>query len=94
MIDKYSSVFAHNSGDIGKTTIAHHKIYTDDYAPVNQMPYRLSPSDIENVQSQIETMLKQGIVRESRSPWASFVILVDKKYGSKRFCVDYRKVNK
>ena len=93
LIDKYSSVFAHNSDDMGRTTIAHHKIDTGDYAPVNQMPYRLSPSDRENVQSQIETMLKQGIVRDSRSPWASPVILVDKKDGSKRFCVDYRKVN-
>ena len=93
LIDKYSSVFAHNSDDMGRTTIAHYKIDTDDYAPVNQMPYRLSPSDRENVQSQIETMLKQGIVRDSRSPWASPVILVNKKDGSKRFCVDYRKVN-
>ena len=93
LIDKYSSVFAHNSDDMGKTTIAHHKIDTDDYAPVNQMPYRLSPLDRENVQSQIETMLKQGIVRDSRSPWVSLVILVDKKDGLERFCVDYRKVN-
>ena len=93
LIDKCSSVFAHNSDDIGRTTIAHHKIDTDDYAPVNQMPYRLSSSDRENVQSQIETMLKQGIVRDSRSPWASPVILVDKKDGSKRLCVNYRKVH-
>ena len=78
LIDKYFSVFAHNSDDMG-TTIGHHKIDTDDYASVNQMPYRLSPSDRENVQGQIETMLKQAIIRDSRSPWASPVILVDKK---------------
>jgi len=41
----------------------------------------------------IEEMKSQGVIEESRSPWTSFVVMVKKKNGSLRFCVDYRKLN-
>ena len=38
-------------------------------------------------------MLKEGIIKESYSPWASPVVIVNKKTGDKRFCIDFRKIN-
>ena len=46
------------------------------------------------VEEQIQTMLKEGIIKESSSPWMSPTIFVRKKNGDVRICVDYRALNK
>ncbi|UYV74048.1 hypothetical protein LAZ67_11001970 [Cordylochernes scorpioides] len=71
-----------------------HKIDTSDYPPVRQRPYRVSPAERRVFQSEVEKMMEIKIIRSSSSPWASPVILVRKKDGSLRFCVDYRRLNK
>ncbi|UYV72153.1 hypothetical protein LAZ67_9001970 [Cordylochernes scorpioides] len=71
-----------------------HKIDTSDYPPVRQRPYRVSPAERRVIQSEVEKMMETKIIRPSSSPWASPVILVRKKDGSLRFCVDYRRLNK
>ena len=38
-------------------------------------------------------MLKNGVIRKAKGPWGSPVVIVDKKDGTKRFCIDYRKIN-
>ncbi len=70
-----------------------HKIDTGDSRPINAVPYRMSPTEKKRVADEIETMLKNDVIRPSRSPWAAPVVLVTKKDGSIRFCVDYRKIN-
>lgn len=93
LLDKYSHVFASGPDDLGSTTFESHRIDTGDQQPVNQPPYRMSPSNREELNHQMESMMTNGVIRPSRSAWASPVVLVDKKDGSKRFCVDYRGVN-
>ncbi|KAL0188454.1 hypothetical protein M9458_015553, partial [Cirrhinus mrigala] len=77
----------------GRTNILQHNIYTTCQVPIKQKPYRLSPVKQRVMEEQLEEMLSQGIVEPSHSSWASPVVLVPKKDGKLRFCVDYRKLN-
>jgi hypothetical protein len=61
--------------------------------PVNIRPYRYSPSLKDEIEQHIVKMLQNGIIRPSSSEFSSPVLLVRKKDGSFRFCVDYRYLN-
>ncbi|KAL6455474.1 hypothetical protein MHYP_G00361030 [Metynnis hypsauchen] len=78
---------------LGHTTAVTHRIATVDELPVRQRPYRVSVDKQELIKKEIEDMKEKGIIRASMSPWASPVVLVPKKEGGVRFCVDYRKLN-
>lgn len=75
------------------TTRARHKIDTGSAHPLRQKPYRVSVSERKVIAEQVGEMLATGVIQESSSPWAAPVILVKKKDGSWRFCVDYRRLN-
>ncbi len=78
---------------LGRTDVLQHIIYTHHQVPIKQRPYRMSPAKQAVVQEQLAEMVNAGIVEPSHSGWASPVVLVPKKDGSLRFCVDYRKLN-
>ncbi|XP_037944267.1 uncharacterized protein LOC119677070 [Teleopsis dalmanni] len=69
------------------------KLILTDEVPVFHRPRRLPLADQQTVESQIREWLKEGIIKESMSEYASPVVLVAKKDGSKRLCCDYRKLN-
>ena len=81
------------------TTLPPHRVYdhaiTLEYSvsPVNCRPYRYSPFQKDEIEKQVAEMLKAGVVVPSMSPYASPVLLVKKKDGECRFCVDYRWLN-
>lgn len=77
----------------GRTDFLQHHLYITHPVPIKQRPYRMSPFKQAVVREQLEEMLRAGIVEPSHSAWASTVVLVPKKDGNMRFCVDYRKVN-
>lgn len=89
----YSDVFSKRPGDIGQTNLARHKIDTGDAIPIKQRPRRVPVKVRDQVEKQKERMLQDGIIEESESPWCSPVVLVRKKDGTFRFCVDLRAVN-
>ena len=61
--------------------------------PISKPPYRLNASEASEVERQLEDYVQRGFIRPSSSPWASPILLVKKKDGSMRMCVDYRGVN-
>ncbi|CAF0849193.1 unnamed protein product [Adineta ricciae] len=68
-------------------------IDTGSHRPVYTTPYRRSPKDHEILNEQTANLYSQNIIEHSKSPWCSPVVLVKKKDGGTRFCVDYRKLN-
>ena len=98
LVSDFRDTFSSGRQDLGRTNVTYHQIDTGDAAPIKQPPCRLQiyrPQEVEHLINEIE-MQEQGVIQPSQSPWASPVVLVQKKKkkGSIRLCVDYRKVNK
>ena len=79
-------------GELGCTTLMEHRIHTIDHPPIRQQPRRVPHHLLPEVDRQIDDMIDRGLIEESSSPWASPVVLV-KKNGEVRFCIDYRQLN-
>ncbi|XP_071677018.1 uncharacterized protein [Lolium perenne] len=62
-------------------------------APIAQRPYRMNPQELIELKKQLDDRLSKGLIRPSASPWGSPVIFVDRRDGTIRLCVDYRKLN-
>jgi hypothetical protein len=86
-------VFITGKGDLGRTSLYPHRIFTGDAAAVKQPPRRFPRSKRQAAEDEIQRMLDMGVIEPSDSPWASPVVLVTKRDGSLRFCVDYRHLN-
>ncbi|KAI3493570.1 hypothetical protein L1887_40770 [Cichorium endivia] len=63
-------------------------------APVARAPYRLAPSEMEELRKQLEELLDRGFIKPSSSPWGAPILFVKKKDGSMHMCIDYRELNK
>lgn len=93
LVSRYRDVFALRNEELGYTDLVHHEIDVGDSPPIKLRPYRMAPGKVTEVRKQIDDMLKRGIIRESNSPYSAPIVLVKKKDGTSRFCVDYRKLN-
>ncbi|CAH2220926.1 jg25639 [Pararge aegeria aegeria] len=93
-LNRYRDCFAIDLSELGQTTITEMNIQLGDSEPVVYRPYKMSHSEREEVRNIVEELLKFNIIRESQSPYASPVLLVKKKTGDKRLCVDYRALNR
>lgn len=93
MLIDYQDVFSKGDDDIGRTNAVKHNIKTGNAALLRQPPRRAPMGQEEEITRQVDDLLNRGLIEPSNSPRASSVVLVTKTDGSKRFCIDYRKLN-
>lgn len=78
---------------LGRTDKVFHTIDTDNAPAVKQRYYPMSPARQKMVSDELDKMLQLGVVEPSKSDWSSPILLVDKPDGSKRVCVNFKKLN-
>ena len=94
LIARHKHLFADKMPELGMATAVKHTINVGTNGPIN-LPLRRTPESLKlTVRTQIGEMVAHNIVRESTSPYASPVVMVPKKGGELRFCIDYRQLNK
>lgn len=89
-----ADVFSMHDWDVGLAQGVEHHIRLTDTRPFRERSRRLAPADIEDVRRHIQELLAAGIIKESRSPYASPIVIARKKNGSVRMCIDYRTLNR
>ena len=92
-IYEYKNVFSSGPNDMRRTDLVTHTIDTGENRLIRLPPRRLPITKQDVEQSEVQKMLDRGIIEPYQSSWASPVVLVAKKDGSTRFCMDYRKLN-
>ena len=88
-----ASSFSKADFDIGRTDIIKHRINTGNNAPHFERLRRHPTTQLAVIDDQVQDMLRHDIIEPVASPWCSTVVMVRKKDGALRFCIDYRKVN-
>ena len=90
---EYQHLFTLNDLELGKTSKVKHQIKLNNNVPFKDRYWRISPHEFDEVHKHLGEMLKIGAIQKSVSPWASPVVLVRKKDGSLRLCIDLQKLN-
>ena len=94
-IVNHQNQFSKNSHDLGRTTLLEHHInIIPGTKPIKQQPYRLPLAKRRDAENEIKAMAERDLIEPSTSPWSSPAIIVPKKNGGIRFCIDYRRLNK
>ena len=93
MLMRNQRAFQCEGESLGRTNIVKHRIQTTNSPPIKQHARRFPIHQKDEGNRIVEEMLSADIIEPSNSPWSSPVVLVKKKDGSLRFCIDYRKLN-
>ena len=93
LLKEFSDIFSRGNEDLGRTSLVYHKVNTGEANPIKQAPRRLPFHQREETKNLLDGMLSKGVIEPAAGPWASPIVLVKKKDGSTRFCIDFRRVN-
>ena len=94
LLRAFEDVFSQSEHDMGRATAVRHNVRMTDYTPFKERHRRIPPAQYDEVRQLLKDMLDAGAIRESHSPFAQPIVLVRKKDGSLRLCIDYRTLNK
>ena len=86
-------VFSEDERDLGSTSVMQHRIRTQGAQPIRQPLRKFPPAHVQAISEHVDNMLEQRVIEPACSPWDSNVVLVRKKDGTFRCCVDYRQLN-
>ena len=87
-------MFSTGNGDVGQTTLVEHSIPVEESTrPIRQPPHRVGPEKEAEAERQVAELLEKRLIEPTGGAWSSPVVLVRKKDGNWRFCVDYRRLN-
>ena len=89
-----SNAFSTEEWDVGLAKGVEHPIRLNDDTPFRERSRRVAPADLDDLRRHIQGLLAAGIIKESRSPYASPIVMARKKNGKLRMCVDYRTLNR
>ena len=92
LFQEFSDIISQGEDDLGCTPLLQHAVETEG-PPLCQPYHRQNPAVWREEMAQVQQMLANSVIRPSNSPWASPVVMVKKKDGSLRFCVDFRQLN-
>ena len=62
--------------------------------PISRAPYRMTPTELKELKTQLQELLDKGFILPSVSPWGAPILFVKQKDGTLRMCIDYRQINK
>ena len=93
LLIEFQDIFALSDLELGKTNLVKHHIRVTNPVPFKDRHARIPPSQSEPLRNLLRNMEEVGAIRKSKSPWLSSIVLVKKKDGSLRFCIDLRKLN-
>ena len=94
VLETYSGIFAEPIELPHERLIDHRIPLLPGSSPVNVRPYRYPHFQKQEIDRLIRELLDAGLIQHNVSPYSSLVLLVKKKYGSWRMCIDYRALNK
>ena len=90
LVEDFKNIFSETPGS---TNLVKHDIHTFSDTPVRVKPYPIPYGTRDEIEKEVVKMLELGVIEESSSPYSAPVVLVAKKDNTKRFCIDYRRLN-
>ena len=93
LIREYRDVFSLPKDPLGTAVGIEHKIDIENSPPIKIPPYKIAPHKLDAIRAEINEMIEKKVIVPSKSPYSSPIVMVPKKDGSNRMCIDYRKLN-